>query len=821
MDELVAREITGKVWIASPSLMGSPLFFRQSLWNLLNGTIGPVIHARDIPLFKDFQYQKRPSASSGDIFIRPFWEHVFRCKWADSLTHLNATHNEHVGGTPACTGGEQLQTLQSSVYDGNNLRFSYTAYNAVYVFAHAVHRLLSCDPKRGECSPALDLQPWQEDLDCPGMASTNSNTDGTTVAPFQDIAHNKETWAQTSIPLIGYKEYTKQSERKSVYGRAKGGLAIYINTNIASETVEVYVDDRNMLVLKLEGWANNAKDPIILISLYINPKQKTASSRRMAAHLSQLKDSHNNSLVTGDFNLSLFHCPSEEHTDAVGPLPEQAMPLKTQGDKSGVELIKTCKLLGLLAQNGQKPSDIPPAWSSVWGNAVSIIDYTLVSRPLYNQVHDYSICHHVESDHNPQVIMVNTSLCKLELLHFVKTIHFMNPVGDELYFDEHGDSPHVVSIANWQLTPDGANRYAYVGVYDDRVPQDQKLTIHDDLVPHSVCSVNCPLGHREAAQEGKPVCCFDCILCSEGEIANTTGLKNCFKCPEDYWSNPQQDKCIKKHLEYLRFDEALGTGLAAIATVLTLITASVLIIFLRHKETPIVRANNRTISYLTLFSLILCFLCSFLFIGKPERRNCMLRQMVFGIVFSLCVSCILSKTTIVVLAFKAREPNSWYRSWLPVKIPSSIIFICIFLQVIVCATWLLISPPFLECNMKDSVDKILLQCNENSETAFYCMLGLLSLLACLSFAVAFKARKLPDRFNETKWITFSMMIFLSVWLSFLPAYLSTKGKYMVAVEIFAILSSSAGVLVCIFFPKCHIILLNPKLNNTQKSRVKK
>ncbi|XP_078505118.1 vomeronasal type-2 receptor 26-like [Lissotriton helveticus] len=332
------------------------------------------------------------------------------------------------------------------------------------------------------------------------------------------------------------------------------------------------------------------------------------------------------------------------------------------------------------------------------------------------------------------------------------------------------------------------------------------------LAPESACSENCPLGYREAAQEGKPVCCFDCILCPEGEISNTTGMRNCLKCPEDHWSNPQRDECIEKHVEFLRFEETLGTVLVVVSLVLALTTASVLIVFLKHRETQIVRANNRTISYLILISLIFCFICPLLFIGRPENRSCIFRQMVFGIVFSLCESCILAKTLIVVLAFKAREPNSKYKRWLPVKIPSLIIITCLSTQLFICITWLLFSPPFLEFNLNGSVESIFLECNENSQTAFYCMLGFLGLLACLSFVVAFKARHLPDRFNETKWITFSMMIFLSVWSSFLPAYLSTKGKYMVAVEIFAIISSSAGVLGCIFLPKCYIVILNPKLN---------
>ncbi|XP_078515257.1 vomeronasal type-2 receptor 26-like [Lissotriton helveticus] len=338
------------------------------------------------------------------------------------------------------------------------------------------------------------------------------------------------------------------------------------------------------------------------------------------------------------------------------------------------------------------------------------------------------------------------------------------------------------------------------------------LTQLSGKVPRSVCSEICPPGYRKAAREGEPTCCFDCVPCSQGEISNGTDAVKCLKCVESQWSNRRHDRCVQKQVEFLTVDDHLGLTLAVCASAMALITASLLSLFNKYRDTPIVKANNRGLSYLLLVTLLFCFLCSFMFIGRPTKLTCMLRQTIFGVIFSISVASVLAKTILVVLAFKATHPSSSSRKWLGSKTPFCIVFFCSLIQIVICVLWLAKSPPFPELNMKSYKEKIILQCNEGDTFFFYCMLGYMGLLATVSFIVAFLSRNLPGSFNEAKLITFSMLVFVSVWISFIPAYLSTRGKYMVAVEVFAILCSSAGLLGCIFFPKSYTILVRPERN---------
>ncbi|OCT90623.1 hypothetical protein XELAEV_18019240mg [Xenopus laevis] len=412
-----------------------------------------------------------------------------------------------------------------------------------------------------------------------------------------------------------------------------------------------------------------------------------------------------------------------------------------------------------------------------------------------------------------------------QLLHYVKKVRVMLSSGRELFFDRNGDPPAVYDIVNWKVTPDGTIKQINVGSYDTAASFGQVFTVNKSAiswptgkqqVPLSVCSQSCPPGFRKASERGKPTCCFQCIPCPQGEISNVTDSIDCFKCLWDEWPNVQKTRCMQKNIEFLSYEDPLGAGLAATGITSSLVPVVILKLFMKYRTTPIVKANNYSLSCLLLLCLPLCFLCSLAFIGYPQKEKCLLRQAAFGLVFSLCVSCILAKTMMVVFAFMATKPGSKLRKWTRPVVSYMIISICFVLQFILCISWLLKAPPFPQYDIQTKPGLIIVQCNNGSATAFWCMLGYLGFLAAISFIVAFLARRLPDTFNETKFITFSMLAFLSVWISFIPASLSAQGKYTEAMEIFAILSSSWALVVCMFFPKCFIILFRPNMNSKKQ-----
>ncbi|XP_036934359.1 extracellular calcium-sensing receptor-like [Acanthopagrus latus] len=451
-----------------------------------------------------------------------------------------------------------------------------------------------------------------------------------------------------------------------------------------------------------------------------------------------------------------------------------------------------------------------------------------ISYNVYKAV--YAIAHALHALLNCDSAEYNNGMCERHktftsrhLLHHLKMVNFTNQFEEKVYFDSNGEPVPLYDIINWQKDSKSEIRFVKVGSYDGSAPLTSQLwmeksaivwTKGESQVPVSQCTAPCPPGSRQARRPGEPHCCFDCLPCADGEISNQTGSTECTKCPEYYWSDKDKVKCVAGVEEFLSFYDSMGIILVTLTLLGVILTTVITTVFHHFRSTPIVKANNSEISFLLLLSLKLCFLCSLVFIGQPSVWTCRVRQAAFGISFVLCLSCLLVKTIVVLLAFRVNAPGSRALKLFGPSQQRTLILCTTAPQVCLCAGWLLSAPPFPFRNptYQASTGKIVVECKEPWPPGFYLVLGYIGLLAFFCLLLAFLGRKLPDTFNEAKLITFSMLIFWAVWISFIPAYVSSPGKFTVAVEVFAILASSFGLLLCIFVPKCYIILLRPEQN---------
>ncbi|XP_056334437.1 extracellular calcium-sensing receptor-like [Danio aesculapii] len=485
-----------------------------------------------------------------------------------------------------------------------------------------------------------------------------------------------------------------------------------------------------------------------------------------------------------------------------------------KGDTEGKQVIKVCT-----GQEDLSTTNTP--YTDVSGLRAAYNVYKAVYA-LAHALHDLMECEEGKGPFSGNSCADTTNLKPWQVVHYLQNVNFTTGFGDHVSFDKNGDALAIYDVLNWQPSSDESIRIYTVGVVKEGTKTGMVLTLDEDAIfwnfettkpPRSVCSESCPPGTRRATRKGLPVCCFDCLPCGDGEISNTTNAVECFLCPDEFWSNQYNNHCVPKEVEFLSYEDPLGISLTTASLIGTCFCALVIFVFALHRNTPIVRANNSELSFLLLLSLKMCFLCVLLFIGRPQLWTCQLRHAVFGISFVLCMSSILVKTMVVIAVFKSSKPEGkGAMKWFGAVQQRCTVVVLTVLQVVICAVWLSTASPTPYKNNQYIRSKIVYECAIGSVVGFSMLLSYIGSLAAASFLLAFLARNLPDNFNEAKFITFSMLIFCAVWIAFVPAYVSSPGKYTVAVEIFAILASTFGLLMAIFAPKCYIILLHPERN---------
>ncbi|XP_069055251.1 olfactory receptor CB1 isoform X1 [Lepisosteus oculatus] len=401
-----------------------------------------------------------------------------------------------------------------------------------------------------------------------------------------------------------------------------------------------------------------------------------------------------------------------------------------------------------------------------------------------------------------------------ELLRELKRVNFT--LDDRrFYFDESGDSVNGYDLIYWARNGTG-RRFQVVGKYhlaEREVEVDRSLiqwSTPNGEVPVSHCSQPCPPG--TAKKVSNIFCCYNCTPCVEGTYSNSSNADDCAPCPSGTWSLAGSAACRARDESYLRWDEAYAVAMLACGALGLAVLLAILGLFLAHRHTPAVKVAGGPLCYAMLAALAASFGSVALFIGRPDPYACQVRQPLYGLSFTLCVSCILVKAFRTYLAFLfdlgvQQRLKKLYR-------PGAILLLLTAVQGAICAFWLIFDGPRVEHLTAEQSMTVLVQCVEGSNVGFGIMLSYIGLLAFACFMLAFKSRKIPHWYNETGYIIFSMLVYLFVWVCFVPVYV-TRSQQRAAVQASAILASNYGVVCCHLLPKCYFVLFKRAQNTPE------
>ncbi|KAM4826664.1 metabotropic glutamate receptor 6 isoform 2-T2 [Thomomys bottae] len=448
----------------------------------------------------------------------------------------------------------------------------------------------------------------------------------------------------------------------------------------------------------------------------------------------------------------------------------------------------------------------------------------------------YAIAHALHSMHQA-LCPGHTGLCPAmeptdgrTLLQYIRAVRFNGSAGTPVMFNENGDAPGRYDIFQYQANNGSASSGGYqaVGQWAEALRLDvEALQWSGDPreVPPSQCSLPCGPGERKKMVKGVP-CCWHCEACDgyRFQVDEFT----CEACPGDMRPTPNHTGCRPTPVVRLTWASPWAAPPLLLAILGIVATTTVVTTFVRHNNTPIVRASGRELSYVLLTGTFLIYAITFLMVAEPGAAVCAGRRLFLGLGTTLSYSALLTKTNRIYRIFEQGKRSVTPPPFISPTSQLVITFSLTSLQVVGVIVWLGAQPPHsvIDYEEQRTVDP------EQARGVLKCDMSDLSLIGCLGYSLllmvtctvyAIKARGVPETFNEAKPIGFTMYTTCIIWLAFVPIFFGTAQSaekiYIQTTTLTVSLSLSASVsLGMLYVPKTYVILFHPEQNVQKRKR---
>ena len=244
--------------------------------------------------------------------------------------------------------------------------------------------------------------------------------------------------------------------------------------------------------------------------------------------------------------------------------------------------------------------------------------------------------------------------------------------------------------------------------------------------------------------------------------------------------------------------------------------------YIKFFNTPVVKASNREITFLLLFGISALFILAFLELSEPSHSLCTATFFwrYFGL--NLCITVLFLKTMRIASVFEVDKLAQLFTPCYKTLTRQGIFLSGMNLaSLCLLALWIFLDPP--RRNKVIRVDEyIFLVCKpfdtNVSLALFIAVCAYTLIVAFLCTYYAFKARGIPENFNETKYIGFSMYILLLSSLAYYPVLFAFESWYVTIVSCTTTLVTSFGMLGCMFGPRIYILFFQSQQNTIESIR---
>uniref|UniRef100_A0A183ISG7 G_PROTEIN_RECEP_F3_4 domain-containing protein n=1 Tax=Soboliphyme baturini TaxID=241478 RepID=A0A183ISG7_9BILA len=388
-----------------------------------------------------------------------------------------------------------------------------------------------------------------------------------------------------------------------------------------------------------------------------------------------------------------------------------------------------------------------------------------------------------------------------ELLQYIRRVNFIR-------LDEKGDRMGMYEIYQFQ----GLKRhYVSVGKWTDRIvastdDENQKAgsRYKSGIIPDSDCAKPC--GFNEVrSQSGS--CCWACIPCNASSIMPNES--SCIPCQLGLLPNSAKNECVPMIPESIEWGSWWAIGPSVFSSLGILVTLSVMIVFIKYNQVSVIKASGRELCFVMIIGITCSYCMTFLLLHRPNQVTCAIQRISIGLSSCITYAAILTKTNRVARIFTSNVQDMQSLRFISPKAQLLICMMLISVQLLTACVWMIVEPPKTSLVFPNRFTAVQ-SCN-GGPLLFPVSMVYNMLLIVMCTIYAFKTRKIPENFNETKHIGFTMYATCIIWLAFIPIYFGTNDNYKIQTISLCICISISGTvaLCCFFMPKIYMVLYQP------------
>ncbi|XP_052759954.1 metabotropic glutamate receptor 3-like [Mya arenaria] len=400
---------------------------------------------------------------------------------------------------------------------------------------------------------------------------------------------------------------------------------------------------------------------------------------------------------------------------------------------------------------------------------------------------------------------------------YLKNVSFDDPAGFRFKF-HNSSGPARYSIMQY-IHNKTTNTYKWeeVGDIDENRRRFKKnirwLKDISSLYRPSVCSRPCVAGQATHTLPNRK-CCWTCHTCPEYQYLNTYN-QSCLDCPPGKQTNQSKTGCSDIPEDTIDMSHVVAIVAIIMSCLGAIITCLIAALFHWQRETPLIMASGKELSFVLLFGVLMSYLSTFAFVAYPTPVSCGTTRFMLGMSYTVCYAAILVKTNRIYRVFNIHTSKPKKVKYISAKSQLLITSAIVSVELAALVTWLISDRPAVIHEHPTRADNVRV-CEDAKDFTYLGALVYPFLLMIVCIYYAFKTRKTPDGFNETRYITFGSYSFCVLWIAFISIYFSvTDNTIRIVALCFSSFINATVTLITLFITKVYVVLFRPQKNTRE------